>query len=115
MTVRDSGAATLALWRPATKPRHLRRKAAFIDINQMFGSRPCWPCRAGKLGWVEKYDVILDAEFAHACRQALAIGFALITNQIWMRRAEHDINGIRTSLDNGRHDIDHDLDAFVSR
>ena len=37
MTVRNCGAATLASWRPATKPRHLRRKAALVDKNQVFG------------------------------------------------------------------------------
>src|SRR5207248_7785270 len=37
MTVRNSGAATLAFWRPATKARHLRRKAALIDKDQVFG------------------------------------------------------------------------------
>ena len=37
MTVRNGGAATLALWRPATKACHLRRKAALIDKDQVFG------------------------------------------------------------------------------
>jgi hypothetical protein len=37
MTVRNGGAATLAARRPATKPRHLRRKAALIDEDQAFG------------------------------------------------------------------------------
>ena len=62
---------------------------------------------------VEEYDVILDAEFAHARRQALAIGFALVANQIGMRRAEHDIHCIRAALQNRRHGVDHDLDALV--
>jgi hypothetical protein len=37
MTVRNGGAATLALWRPATAACHLRRKAALIDKDQVFG------------------------------------------------------------------------------
>jgi hypothetical protein len=37
MTVRNCGAATLAFGSPATKPRHLGRKAALIDENQAFG------------------------------------------------------------------------------
>lgn len=37
MTVRNGGAATLALWRPATKACHLRRKAALIDKDKVFG------------------------------------------------------------------------------
>ena len=37
MTVRNGGAATLALWRPATKACHFRGKAAFIDKDQVFG------------------------------------------------------------------------------
>ena len=36
MTVRNCGAATLAFGSPATKPRHLRRKAALIDEDQAF-------------------------------------------------------------------------------
>jgi hypothetical protein len=37
MTVRNGGAATLALWRPATKACHFRGKAAFIDKDQVLG------------------------------------------------------------------------------
>lgn len=37
MTVGNGGAATLALWRPATKACHLRRKATLIDKDQVFG------------------------------------------------------------------------------
>src|SRR5713226_6224739 len=37
MTVRNSGAAALSFGRPATKARHLRRKAALIDEDQAFG------------------------------------------------------------------------------
>jgi hypothetical protein len=37
MTVRNSGTATLALWRPATEACHLRRKATLIDKDQVFG------------------------------------------------------------------------------
>ncbi len=35
MTVRNCGAATLAFGSPATKPRHLRRKAALIDEDHI--------------------------------------------------------------------------------
>src|SRR3984957_10834143 len=42
MTVRNCGAATLALGRPATKPCHLRRKAALIDENQALGAKIAW-------------------------------------------------------------------------
>jgi hypothetical protein len=37
MTVRNCGAATLAFGPPASKARHLRRKAALIDEDQAFG------------------------------------------------------------------------------
>lgn len=37
MTVRNRGAATFAFRGPATKPCHLRRKAALIDKDQVFG------------------------------------------------------------------------------
>jgi len=39
MPVRNGGAATLALWRPATKACHLRRKTALIDKDQVFGGQ----------------------------------------------------------------------------
>src|SRR5665213_4272393 len=38
MTVRNGGAATLALWRPATKTCHLGRKAALIDNCLLYTS-----------------------------------------------------------------------------
>jgi len=37
MTVRNRCTAALALWRPATKACHLRRKSALIDKDQVFG------------------------------------------------------------------------------
>ena len=62
---------------------------------------------------VEEYDVILDAEFAHARHQALAIGLALVAHQIGMRRAEHDIDGVGATFQDRGHGVDHDLDALV--
>ena len=44
---------------------------------------------------VEEYHVIFDAEFTHARHQAFAISLALVSDQIGMRCAEHDINRIR--------------------
>ena len=59
--------------------------------------------------------MVFDAEFAHARHQAFAIGLALISNQIGMRCAEHDIDRIRAALQNRRHGVDHDFDALVGR
>ena len=42
--------------------------------------------------------MVLDAEFAHARHQALAIGLALVANEIGMRRAENDIDGVRRGV-----------------
>ena len=62
---------------------------------------------------IEKHHVVFDAECAHARHQALAIGLALIANQIGMRRAEHDIDRIGPRFQDRRHGVDHDFDALV--
>ena len=41
---------------------------------------------------VERSDVVLDAEFPHPRRQATPVGLTLSANQVWMGRAEDDIN-----------------------
>ena len=64
---------------------------------------------------VKEHDVVFDAEFAHPRDQALAIGLALVSNQVGMRRAEHHIDRIRTPFQNRRHGVDHDFDALVGR
>ena len=62
---------------------------------------------------VEEYDVVLAAKVAHAVHQALAIGLALVADQIGMRRAEHDVDRVRPALQDRRHGVDHDLDALA--
>ncbi len=57
--------------------------------------------------------MILDAELAHACHQAAAIGFALVANQIGMRRSQHHIDRVRPPLQDRGHGVDHDLDALA--
>ncbi len=64
---------------------------------------------------VEEHHVLLDAKFTHPRHQALAIGLALVSNQIGMRCAEHDIYCIRAAFQNRRHGVDHDFDALVGR
>ena len=64
---------------------------------------------------VEEDDMVLDAEFPHPRRQALSVGLTLSANQIWMGRAENDIDGVRAGFDDRRHGIDHSLDAFARR
>ena len=64
---------------------------------------------------VEEHHMVFDAEFAHPRGQALAIGLALVSNQIGMRRTEHDIDRIRTPFQYRRHGVDHDFDALVGR
>ncbi len=46
---------------------------------------------------VDEYDMRFDAELAHACNEALAIGFAVFQDEIGMCRAEDDIHGARGS------------------
>ena len=57
--------------------------------------------------------MILDAEFAHARHQALAIGFTLVADQIGVGCTEHDIDRVRAPFQDRRHGIDHDLDALA--
>ena len=59
--------------------------------------------------------MVFDAEFAHARRQAVAIGLALMPHEVWMSRAEDDIDGVRTGFDDAGHRIDHRLDALARR
>ena len=51
----------------------------------------------------------------HACRQAVAIGLALLTHKIRVGCAKNDIDGIGARFDDSRHGIEHDFDAFVRR
>ena len=64
---------------------------------------------------VEEDDMILDAELAHAGRQAIAIGFALLTHKVRVGRAENDIDSVGARFDDPRHGIEHGLDALVRR
>ncbi len=47
---------------------------------------------------VEEHHVVVDSEFAHPRHQALAIGLALVSNQIRVRCAEHDVHRVRAAL-----------------
>ena len=64
---------------------------------------------------VEKNDVLLDAERAHARHQTLAVSLAFAPNEVGMRRAQDDIYRIGTAFQDRRHGIDHDFDALVGR
>ena len=64
---------------------------------------------------IEEYDVALDTEFLHARHKALAVGLALIPDEIGVRRAQNDIDRIGTALQDRRHRVDHDFDALVGR
>ena len=64
---------------------------------------------------VEKDDVVLDAELAHALLQAVAIGLALLAEEMWMRRAQDHVDGVGPASQDRGHRIDHDLDALVGR
>jgi hypothetical protein len=59
--------------------------------------------------------VVLDAEIAHACRQAVPIGLALLTHKIRMGCAEDDVHGVGTRSDDSGHGIEHGFDALVRR
>ena len=64
---------------------------------------------------VEEDDMVLDAKVMHTLRQTVAIGLALMPHKVWMGRAENDIKGIRTGIDDFWHGIKHGLDALVRR
>ena len=64
---------------------------------------------------VDEDDVTGDAEGQRPCRQFLSIRFSLIADEVGMRRAENDVDGVGTGLDDSRHGIDHGLDAFARR
>ncbi len=57
--------------------------------------------------------MIFDVEFSHARHQAFAIRLTMVSNEIWVRGAEHDIDRIRAAFQDQRHRIDHDFDALV--
>src|SRR6476660_2865426 len=59
--------------------------------------------------------MVSDAEFLHACRQALAICLALISHKVRMGRAKNDIDGVRARFDDSRQGIEHYRDALVWR
>ncbi len=59
--------------------------------------------------------MILDAEIAHACRQAVPIGLPLLTHKIRVGCTEDDVYGVGTRSDDSRHGIEHGFDALVRR
>ena len=64
---------------------------------------------------VDEADVIVDAQFDRARLKAVAIGFALMADEIGVRRAEHDIQRFRVRRDDRGHRLDHEFDALARR
>src|SRR5712691_6424182 len=59
--------------------------------------------------------MVLNAKLSHTRRQGLAIGLALMSNQVRMGCTKNDIDCVRTGFDDFRHGIDHSLVAFTWR
>ena len=64
---------------------------------------------------VEKYDMILDSQCSHARHKALAVGLAVMPNEIGVRRTENDIHRILMAFQDRGHGINHDLYALIGR
>jgi hypothetical protein len=63
----------------------------------------------------ETDDMVLDSGCSHTRHKALAVGLALMANEIGVRRTENAIHDIGTAFQDQEHGIDHDFDAFVGR
>ena len=59
--------------------------------------------------------MVLDADFACARHEAVAIGLALLPNEVGVRGAENHIDRIRAAIQDRGHSIDHEFDALARR
>src|SRR5271156_3957312 len=57
--------------------------------------------------------MVADTELGGARDEALAIGLPLLANEVGMRRAEDDINGVRPAAKDRWHRVDHIFDPLV--
>src|SRR5579863_394738 len=62
---------------------------------------------------IQKDDMVFDSKRAHTRDQAAAIGFALIADEVRMRRSEHDVDGCRAALEDFGHRVDHHFDSLA--
>ena len=61
---------------------------------------------------IEKQDVIRYAELHGARLQASSVGLPFLSYEIRVRRAEHDIQCVGTTPQNGGHGLEYRLDAL---
>ena len=60
-------------------------------------------------------DVGVDAEALRARLKHVSVGLAVLLLDVRMRRAEHDVDGVRMLREDRGHRVDHVLDALVGR
>ena len=64
---------------------------------------------------VVEHDLLLDTSLSGQPLEHQTVGFAIVASDVWVGRAEHEVDDIGIALQNGWHGGDGVLDALVGR
>src|SRR4029077_12399132 len=83
---------------------HLRRVQVGGNIGVAHRDESEQRCLVNEL--VQEYDVVVYAELASARDKTFAIGLPLLADEVGMRRAEDDVNGVWSAAKDRWHRVD---------